>query len=490
VVGLICGDIQMGLILGGTLELVYMGAQEIGGSVPANTAIGTALGTYFAIVGGMEPALAITLIAIPAATIGAFFEVFAKAFSTFFISAAEKMAEKSNIKGIALLTHLGNLLHGFSYFVPVFIAAQFGQAAVEAMVAAIPAWLNSGLNLAGNILPALGFGLLLSSLAINKLIPFFFIGFVITVYAGTGVLGTAVLAALIATVMMVNRPKTDDLDDLDSVPASERKSVFEPGDSRRLFWRSFGIQSAFSFDRMQAMGFTWALLPILKREYANNEAGLSAAIKRHLAFFNTFPWLVGTPMAIAAEMEIKIARGEKVDSQSVQGIKSSLMGPLAGIGDSMFHGTLRPIMGGLCASLALGGNSAAPWIFFLTVNAIHVIARWWTLKKGIEMGERLFTVFSKSSFRNFMEGAMITGLMAAGALVATWLNFGTPLTYVSSEGVTVSIQAMLNGIFPKILPLSLTMLVFFFVRKGIKTTYIMLGLLVFGFILGSLRILG
>ena len=87
-----------------------------------------------------------------------------------------------------------------------------------------------------------------------------------------------------------------------------------------------------------------------------------------------------------------------------------------------------------------------------------------------------------------MEGAMITGLMSAGALVATWLNFVTPLSYVK-DGATVSLQNMFNGIFPKILPLSLTMIVFFFIRKNVKTTYIMLGLIIGSIILGALKIL-
>ena len=418
VVGLICGDVQTGLIIGGTMEFIYMGAAEIGGSVPSNTAVGTALGTYFAIAASLSLEQAI-FIAIPAALLGSFFEVFAKTFSTFFVGAAEKMAEKSNTGGIALLVHVGNLLHGISYFIPVYVAVLAGADMVSVFMDSVPAWLEQGMVLAGNALPALGFALLLNTLATNKLIPFFFIGFVIAAYAGTGVLGTAVIAALVAAVIMLNRTNVaDDLDGSDTTAVS-RASVLDKKDIRRIFWRSFGLQSAFSFDRMQAMGFTWGLLPILKREYGDNKAGLSDALKRHLTFFNTFPWLVGTPMVMAAELEIKIARGEKVDPQAIQGIKSALMGPLAGIGDSMFHGTLRPIMGGICASLALTGATAAPWIFFLVINGAHVFARWWTIKQGVVLGERVFSIFSTSGFRNFMEGAMITGLMSAGALVAT-----------------------------------------------------------------------
>jgi PTS system mannose-specific IID component len=491
VVGLICGDVQTGLIVGGTMELIFMGAADIGGSVPSNYAIGSALGTYFAVASklSIEQALAI---AIPAALLGSFFELFAKTIGVFFVNAAEKMAEKSDVKSIALLTHLGNIAHGLSYAIPVFVAVQVGADMVSAFMSGIPAWLNLGITLAGKTLPALGFALLLSSLATNKLIPFFFIGFVVAVYTNTGVLGTAVLAALVAIVLMSFSSAKDE-DDLDGSGASdtggEVKSVLEPGDAKLLFWRSFGIQSAFSFDRMQAMGFTWGLLPILEREYKGNQKGLAEALKRHLAFYNTMPWLSAPPLAISAEMEIRKARGENIEGEAIQGLKSSLMGPLAGVGDAMFHGTLRPIMGGICASLALSGNGAAPFIFFIVLAVTHCLVRWWTLKRSIVMGDRMFSMFASSSFRKFMEGAMITGLMSTGALVATWLNFTTPLTYVK-EGAAISLQNMFNGIFPKILPLSLTMLVFFFVRKGVKTTYIMLGIIIASIILGALKILG
>jgi len=490
VVGLICGDVQTGLIVGGTMELIFMGAADIGGSVPSNYAVGSAIGTYFAVAAKLSIEQAL-LIAVPAALLGSFFELFAKTISVFFVTAAERMAEKSNVKAIARLTHLGNIAHGLAYAIPVFIAVQVGPDIVKGFMAGIPSWLNLGITLAGKTLPALGFALLLNTLSSNKLIPFFFIGFVIAAYTAMGVLGTAVLAALIAVVMMVNRPASaDDLDSPDtSGAAGEVKSYLEPGDRKRLFWRSFGIQSAFSFDRMQAMGFTWGMLPILEREYKDRPEELAVALKRNLTFYNTHPWLSAPPLAIAAEMEIKNARGEEIDPQAIQGIKSALMGPLAGIGDSMFHGTIRPIVGGICASLALAGNITAPFIFFIVLNAIHCVVRWWTLKKGIQLGDRIFSVFATATFRKFMEGALITGLMAAGALVATWLNFNTPLTYVK-DGAQVSIQKMFDGIFPKILPLGLTMLVFFFVRKGVKTTYIMLGIIICSLILGALKIFG
>ena len=179
IVGLICGDIHTGLIIGGTLELFFMGAVDIGGSVPSNYAVGSAIGTFFAITHNIEIAQALVAVAIPAALLGSFFEVFAKTFGVFFVNAAEKMAEKSNVKGIAMLTHLGNLFHGLAYFIPVFLAAQVSSEMVKGLMDSVPVWLNLGMTLAGKTLPALGFALLLNNLATNKLMPFFFIGFII-----------------------------------------------------------------------------------------------------------------------------------------------------------------------------------------------------------------------------------------------------------------------------------------------------------------------
>ena len=486
-VGLVMGDMGTGLLIGGTLEFIFMGAVDIGGSVPSNYAIGSAIGTAFAISTGSSVEMTLA-VAIPAAMLGSFFEMFAKTIGSFFADASEKFAEQGNTKGIAVLMHLGNLAHALSYAIPTFLALAIGTDMVKSLMESIPPWLSLGITLTGKTLPALGFALLLSSLATSKLMPFFFIGFMFTAYTNFGVLGVAVLAILVAMIIQSLRAEEEDEDFAHGAPAA-RESLLLKSDVKTLYWRSFAIQSAFSFDRMQAIGFTWALTPILEREYKNDKEGLAAALKRHLAFFNTFPWIPGPIFAIVAEMEIKKARGENIDGQAIQGVKSSLMGPIAGLGDSLIHGTLRPVLGGICASLALTGNYAAPFIFFFGANAVHLALRWVTLQKSCEMGERAFGVLASSGFRKFMEGATMTGLMSAGALVGTWLNVRTPIQYKIDNAV-VSLQTMLDGVFPKLIPLAITLTVFYFVRKGVKTTYLMLTMIAISMVLGALGILG
>ena len=112
-------------------------------------------------------------------------------------------------------------------------------------------------------------------------------------------------------------------------------------DITRLGFRSSLLQASFNYERMQAGGFTWAMLPILKKIYKDDKPGLSAAMKDNLEFINTHPNLVGFLMGLLISMEEK---GENRDT--IKGLKVALFGPIAGIGDAIFWFTLLPIMAG------------------------------------------------------------------------------------------------------------------------------------------------
>jgi mannose/fructose/N-acetylgalactosamine-specific phosphotransferase system component IID/mannose/fructose/N-acetylgalactosamine-specific phosphotransferase system component IIC len=495
ITGLIMGDFHTGLIVGGTLELVFMGASDIGGSVPPNYNIGSILGTAFGIAAHQGIGAAI-LIAIPAALLGSFFELVAKTVSTFFVSAAERYAERGADRGIAAMVHTGNAVHFLADGVPTFVALALGAGAIQAMTKAIPAWLFSGVNLAGNLLPALGFALLLNSLVTPATMPFFFIGFLLVAFTQFNVVGVAALAAAVAVVWQMQQGRTAEAPAAPAAaPAIAGGSIslavkphVSRADIRQIFWRGFALQSAFSFDRMQALGFTWALIPFLRRTYEGKPKEYAEALKRHLAFFNTHPWIHGTILALTADMEARHARGEGVDAPAIQGMKSGLMGPLAGIGDSMFHGTARPLVGGICASLALAGTPIAPFLFIAVLGVLHVYVYWTTLDASYRLGERALSMFSSATLRRTMQSAAMVGLMTVGALTAAWITVGTPLVYKVGK-TSVSLQAMLDGILPKLLPLAAVLVVFWLVRRRISSTKLMIGIVIAALVFGAFNIL-
>ena len=386
------------------------------------------------------------------------------------------------------MVHLGNLFHFLAVFLPTFLALSLGGEFVKSMSAGIPTWLRDAIRVAGNLLPALGFGMLLSTMATNALIPWFFLGFVFAAYAKFGVLGAAFVGFIAAAIFIFQkgglnliRPTTDAQKDV--------ASLVPPAERRRIFWRSFGLQSAFSFDRMQALGFTWTLMPFLQKLYGTTDE-FKNALKRHLVFFNTHMWVPGPIFAMVSELEARRAKDiNSVDEKSIQAVKGSLMGPLAGLGDSMGHGTLRPLMGGVAASLALQGNPIAPILFLLVVNAVHVAVRWYLQDYGFQPGRRpVRAAFDQEGLQRVMTGAAIAGLMGLGGLVGTWLNITTGLTYTVQKA-SVSIQGMLDNVMPKVLPLIATLLVYWAIRKGMRTTIIMIILVLVGGVCGAFGIL-
>lgn len=204
-IGLILGDFGTGLFVGASLELVFMGAQAIGGSVPSNVAIASALGTTAAILSGtgLEGAM---VVALPVAVVATTFETFAKAACAFFVHGADKYAEQGDWKGIAMMMHLGNGLHFLAYFVPTFLGLYFGAEYVTNIMNSIPANIMAGISAVGSLLPALGFGLLLNNLGSKEYMGYFFIGFALVAYIPAfGVMGIAFIGIAYCSVYVFNK---------------------------------------------------------------------------------------------------------------------------------------------------------------------------------------------------------------------------------------------------------------------------------------------
>jgi fructoselysine/glucoselysine PTS system EIID component len=493
IVGLILGDFQTGLFIGAQLELIFMGVALIGGTAPANMAVGAVLGTAFAITlgEGLEGAI---LIALPGAVLGAFLEQFAKVLSSAtVIRGADKYASEGNENGIQWMLHLGNLIHFLAYFIPTFLALQFGSVYVEGLFNAFPEWLRNGLAASAHILPALGFGMLLTILGGKKVLPFFFVGFLVAVYASFGVIGVSVLAVAIAFIMewqkgrilMSAGVETENEATADKNP--DNIEFYEKEDVKKVFWRSLAIGSAFNYERFQGLGFCYSMIPVLRRLYKGTEE-FAPALQRHMLFFNTNTWLPGIPLGVAATMETRSKKMGDISTDAITGMKSALMGPLAGIGDSLFWLTVRPIVGGLAVAMALDGNSIAPLFFFVVMNIVHFTVRWYATKYGFSQGAKLIDQISGNQIQTVMSIATVVGLMSIGALVGTWLNITTPLVFGSAD-TTLALQEMLNKIMPKMLPLIATLLVAFWYKKGGKPWLIMVTLIGIGLVLGGLGIL-
>ena len=154
--------------------------------------------------------------------------------------------------------------------------------------------------------------------------------------------------------------------------SNNEKKLLTKSDINKVFWRSFTVNASFNYERQMSQGAQYALSPILQKLYPDKKE-LGEALQRHAEFFNTTPMLCPFIFGITAAMEEENATQEDFDPNTINSVKAGLMGPLAGIGDSVFWGTLRPLAGGIACSLALTGNLFAPFLFLLLFNIPNVL---------------------------------------------------------------------------------------------------------------------
>lgn len=252
-------------------------------------------------------------------------------------------------------------------------------------------------------------------------------------------------------------------------------------DMRKVFWRSFPLQASFNYERMQNVGFCYSLLPVLRKLYPNKE-DMSAALKRHLSFFNTTPQVVtmitGACVAMEEENRKTAERSAGIDMESVTALKAALMGPVAGIGDSFFWGTFRVIAAGVGCGLASQGSILGAILFLLIFNVPSLLARWYGLRLSYRSGIGFIDSMQESGTISLLtECAKVLGMCVVGAMIASMVTFVTPLVIITGDA-SVELQAIFDQILPGILPLGLTFACFVLLKKGARTTSVMFGIIV------------
>lgn len=188
-----------------------------------------------------------------------------------------------------------------------------------------------------------------------------------------------------------------------------------------VWFRSFFLQGSWNYERMQNGGWAYALIPAIKKLYKTKE-DRAAALKRHLEFFNTHPYVASPVIGVTLALEEDRANGLPIDDITIQGVKIGMMGPLAGIGDPVFWFTVRPILGALAGSLAMAGNILGPIIFFFAWNIIRMSFMWYTQEFGYKAGSRITEDVSGGLLQDVTKGASILGMFILGALVNRWVT--------------------------------------------------------------------
>ncbi len=278
---------------------------------------------------------------------------------------------------------------------------------------------------------------------------------------------------------------------------NEIKSTQEPVLDKKslrkclIRWIEFG-QASYNYERMQGPDVLHAMVPIIDKLYKEDDIeGRKAAMKRHSNFFNTTLSFGSAIIGLVAAMEEKIAQGEtEIDDDAVNSIKSGLMGPIAGIGDTVNQGILLPLLLAFGISLAVEGNILGPILYVvLMVGAVLCIA-YFSFRLGYTQGSKAITEMLGSGIINkVISAASIMGCTVMGALVAKYVSFSTIVEVEMTTGVFNLQTNVFDAIMPKMLPLLLTLLCYKWLNKGNSALRVMLYLVIGGVILGVLGII-
>lgn len=256
-------------------------------------------------------------------------------------------------------------------------------------------------------------------------------------------------------------------------------------DKVSMFIRSNFLQGSWNFERMQSLGFCFAIIPVIKRLYEGEER--QEALKRHLEFFNTHPFVASPILGVVSAMEEQKSNGAKIDDGAINGLKVGMMGPLAGVGDPIFWGTLRPVVAALGASIAMKGSLLGPILFFVIFNSVRLSFMWFTQEYGYKKGTNIIKEMGGNKLQKLTEGASILGLFVMGALVSKWTTLKIPVVISSvtnevGKTTDTTVQSVLDKLLPGFIPLLLTFLCMKLLKKKINALWIIFGLFAVGII--------
>jgi len=255
-----------------------------------------------------------------------------------------------------------------------------------------------------------------------------------------------------------------------------------------LIWVTFG-QQCYNFEIMQGLGFAHAMCPVIKRLYPDAQEKRKEALERHLTYYNTENNWGASIAGVVASMEEEKANGAEITDSTVNSIKAALMGPLAGIGDTVTQSLVKTVLLGIACDLALNGNVFGPILFVLLMSAYTLGLSHFLYFTGYKTGKAsVVKLLSGGKLAAVTEALGVLGIMVLGSLVASSISVSTPLVIALGQ-TSVAVQEVLDTILPKMLPLLVFGGCYCLVNKGTKPVKIILILFVIGIITGLLGIL-
>ena len=264
---------------------------------------------------------------------------------------------------------------------------------------------------------------------------------------------------------------------------AERKKITKKTLAKSFHHWYYGHLTCFSQEHMQTFGYLTSMLPIVEELY-KDKAEQKEAMQTYTAFFNTEPQLGALVVGITAGLEEARANGDAVDGETINGMRAGLMGPIAGIGDSLVVGTLIPVLLGIALGLSKGGNPIGALFYILVWNVLIYGGMRFAYFKGYELGDKAVEFLVGPKGQALRKAISVIGGMVIGAVAATWVSVTTSLERKNADGEAfLKLQEKIDGVYPGLLTAGfITLCWWLMAKKKVSPNLVMLLLVVIALI--------
>ena len=245
----------------------------------------------------------------------------------------------------------------------------------------------------------------------------------------------------------------------------------------------YGNLTCFTQEHMQTFGYLASMLPIIEELYDKKE-DQARSMKTYTAFFNTEPQLGALVVGITAGLEEARANGsEEVTDETINGLRAGLMGPVAGIGDSLIVGTLIPVILGIAIGLSTGGSPIGAIFYTVVWNLLAYFGMKFAYFKGYELGDRAVEFLVGVQGQAIRKAVGIVGGMVVGAVAATWVSVKTSFTLGDPKEPYLILQDKLDSVYPGLLTACFILFCWWLMaKKNLSPIKVMLLLVVIAFV--------
>jgi len=479
-VGLLLGNFQAGLVMGGLMELAWMGFLSFAGVIDSEPRFGAVLGGFLALRAGAASGLAITL-ALPLAYLGGWLSArYNDRVSREMNERCPAWADAGDLRSLCRFhLRVGMVKCGLMSAVALVLAFVLAIP-VGAIVGMLPGGTIAGMDAAVGLLLAVAVAMLVNLVWDPRFVQLFFAGLVMAAYLGFSVWFVAAFGLAVALVWQwQGRKRPDGGPAALAAPEADSFSV-RPAEMCRMFWRSMPLEISYNTEREHNLLYVFTLAPVLERLYGDDPDALAQACRRHLEFMNTTPQIEPLVLGVTANLEAANARSGNQMGEMVAAVKRMLMGPTGILGDNLFHsGGFRVVAACIGSAICAAGNPWGLLVYALLFNVPNYLAHWLGIRHGAELGTRVMEVIADSGISQLAaEVGPATCMACAGALTACF----------------VGLPGMWSKMIPALLmpwvSCALVWACVWLTRKAsVNPTLLMAGILVAGAVLGALGVI-